>query len=410
MILASDPVSGSVAPLRVLALSTLFPDASRPNFGIFVERSLTALASQPGVDVTVVAPLGIPPWPLSRAARYRTLAALPAAESWRGLSVLRPRWRLWPGMGAAANGARIAAAVLPALRGLPAFDAIDAHFFHPDAVAAQRLAQALSIPFRVTARGTDIAYWASAPATAAGIRNAASAASGIFAVSAALRTQMIALGFPGERIAVHHTGVDRSRFRPQDRETARAGLGLQPGPVILSVGTLNENKGQYLVIDALPALAGVTYLIAGEGPDRAALEARARASGLGDRVRFLGSVPHADLPALYAAVDVVVQVSAREGLANVWVEAMACGTPVVAADIPPAHEAIDSPLAGRVVARTPAAIAAAIGALLADPPDPAALSARTHARFDWDAHGQRSAAHLRQIVQTDGKGGSGGGT
>src|SRR3546814_16174509 len=53
------------APLRVLSIATLFPDAARPNFGLFVERSLRSLAAQPGIDLTVVAPVGLPPWPLS---------------------------------------------------------------------------------------------------------------------------------------------------------------------------------------------------------------------------------------------------------------------------------------------------------------------------------------------------------
>src|SRR3546814_2246791 len=73
--------------LRVLTLSTLFPDASRPNFGIFVERQTRELACRPNVEVTVIAPRGIPPWPLSGTGRYRTLAALPQVEEWRGLSV-----------------------------------------------------------------------------------------------------------------------------------------------------------------------------------------------------------------------------------------------------------------------------------------------------------------------------------
>ncbi len=397
-------------PLRVLSLSTLFPDINRPNFGIFVERSLEALAAQPGVDVTVVAPVGMPPWPLSGLGRYAPSRGLPLSETWHGLTVRRPRWRLFPGAAAATNGIRVADAVLADVGDLPPFDVINAHFFHPDAVAAQQLGASLGIPYSVIARGTDIAMWAGRSDTGPGIVHAASGAGGLLAVSAAIRDQMIGLGFPADRIAVHHTGVDSDQFRPLDRHIARRTLGLGDGPVLLTVGTLNSNKGQHLVIDALTQIPGATYLVAGLGPDAESLRSLAQSNGLADRVQFLGSVPHADLPTLYNAADISVQPSANEGLANVWVEAMACGTPVIAADIPPAHEAIDPPHGGCVVERTPLTIANAVQNVLAVPPDRASLAQRTHARFSWHRHGAAMVAHLRQIAGwTDGDG-SGGGT
>ncbi len=78
--------------LRVLTLATLFPDASRPNFGVFVERQTLCLAALDDVAVRVVAPVGLPPFPLRLAPPYRPLASLPAAETWKGLAVERPRF------------------------------------------------------------------------------------------------------------------------------------------------------------------------------------------------------------------------------------------------------------------------------------------------------------------------------
>jgi teichuronic acid biosynthesis glycosyltransferase TuaC len=384
-------------PLRVLSIATLFPDATRPNFGIFVERSLSALASQPAVELTVAAPLGLPVWPLSTAARYAPLRSLSERETWHGLSVVRPRWRLWPGLGAARNGATVAEAVLGAIGREAEFDVIDAQFFHPDAVAAERVARALSLPFSVKARGSDITYWGRRADTGPAMIQSAAAATGLLAVSAALKADMVALGMAADKIMVHPTGVDPARFCYGDCATARTKWGLGDGPVLITVGTLNENKGQHLVIDALKQLPSVQYLIAGTGPDGAALAARAQAAGVADRVKLLGGVPHADLHTLFNAADIAVQPSASEGLANAWVEAMACGTPVIAADIPSAHEAIDGALAGRIIARTPAAIVAAVQELLAARPDRSELSARTHARFSWDQHGATLAAHLRRI-------------
>ena len=88
----------------------------------------------------------------------------------------------------------------------------------------------------------------------------------------------------------------------------------------------------------------------------------------------------------------------REGLANVWVEALGCGTRVVTTDIPSAREAVERAEDGALVKREPAALAAAIEALLDQPHDPARLAARTHARFNWDDHGAALAAQLRAVA------------
>src|SRR3546814_20449316 len=76
-------------PLRILSIATLFPDAARPNFGLFVEQSLRALAAQPGIELTTVAPVGLPPFPLSLHRRYRAPRARPRTEQWNGRSAER---------------------------------------------------------------------------------------------------------------------------------------------------------------------------------------------------------------------------------------------------------------------------------------------------------------------------------
>src|SRR3546814_17186197 len=83
-----------------------------------------------------------------------------------------------------------------------------------------------------------------------------------------------------------------------------------------------------------------TLLIAGDGPERGRLDALIVRLGLTDRVRLLGAVPHADLPRLIAAADVSALASSSEGLANAWVESLACGTPVVITDAGGARELV----------------------------------------------------------------------
>lgn len=389
-------------PLRVLSIATLFPDRTRPNFGIFVARSLGAAAQQDGIALTVIAPLGLPPWPLSLHPRYRALTRLPLVETCHGLTVHRPRFTLIPGL-AARNAAAVARAVLPLARKLMAeggLDLIDAQFFWPDGVAAHQVAGELGLPFSAKARGGDISLWARRADTAPLLLGAAHKAAGMLAVADSLADDMASLGMPRTRIITHHTGIDPAQFRPVDRQAARAAYALPTdAPVILSVGALIPRKGQDHVIRALPLLPpDCRYVIAGAGPDRDRLSALARELGVERRVLFTGAVPNADLPALYAAANAMVLMSASEGLANVWVEALACGTPLILSDIAPAHEVIDAPDAGRMSTSAPADLAAAISAVLASPPDRAALSARTHARFSWDRNGAEIAAYWRRIA------------
>lgn len=384
-------------PLRVLSIATLFPDDARPNFGLFVEKSLRALAAQPGIELTIVAPVGLPPFPLSLHKRYRALRNLPRIDSWNGLTILRPRFTLIPRIGARFNPAKIARAVLSVVRGRE-FDVVDAQFFYPDGPAAMRVADALGLPFSAKARGADISHFGHDPATAPQLLAAAGRAVGLLAVSDAMRGEMAAIGIDPARIAVHYTGIDGARFSPGDRTAARAALGMGGAPAILTVGALIPRKGQALVIEALPALSGVHYWLAGSGEEEGRYRALAQKLGVGARVHFMGPVANADLPQLYRAADAVVMPSASEGLANAWVEALACGTPIVISDAGGAAELVTAPVAGRIVQRTPEAIAAAVQAILAAPPSPADVAATLAGRFDWDRNGRELAAHLRRCA------------
>src|SRR3546814_11471323 len=115
-----------------LTLATRFPDATCPNFGVFVDRQSLGLAANAGVDLRLFAPVGLPPWPLTRHPRYRALAALPRHEMWKGLATLRPRFLTLPGTGGRRHVAALVRALVPvidALRESFAFDVIDAEFF-----------------------------------------------------------------------------------------------------------------------------------------------------------------------------------------------------------------------------------------------------------------------------------------
>ena len=386
--------------LRVLTLSTLYPDPGRPAFGIFVERQTLALAARQGVEVEVVAPVGLPLWPLSRHPHYRPRAGLAAKERRHGLAVHRPRFRIWPGRSGAGAARSLAAAVLPLARGLRP-DVIDAEFFWPDGVAARHLAEALGVPFSIKARGSDIHFWGRRAAVAAQIVEAGRRADGLLAVSAALKADMAAIGIPEDKIRVHYTGVDLERFGKEDRGSARSRLGVD-GPLIVAPGNLVPLKGHRLAVEALAGIPGATLLIAGEGPERAALEALIAGRGLAARARLLGAVPPGEMPALLAAADLMLLPSEREGLANVWVESLASGTPILIADAGGAREVLDRPEAGRLVEREAGAIAAAARAMLESPPDRAAVR-RSAERFSWERNGAELHAHLSSLPRAAGR-------
>jgi teichuronic acid biosynthesis glycosyltransferase TuaC len=385
--------------MRILTLATLFPNAARPNFGIFVERQTAALAAREGVEVTVISPQAVPPWPLSRHSRYKAVAALPAHETWHGLDVHRPQFLHVPGIGGHWQPRLLVRAVLPLVRRLHAaapFDLIDAEFFYPDGPAARTIAQALGIPYSVKARGADIHHWGHAPKTRAMVLQAGRDAAGLLAVSAALKADMVALGMPADAITVHYTGCDQHRFAPQDGSALRAQLGIS-GPMLISVGALIPRKRQHLIIEALPLLPGVSLVLAGAGESEAGYRALAARMGVTDRVIFAGSLPHDDLPRWLAAADVMVLPSKSEGLANAWVESLACGTPIVICDAGGAAELLTDPLAGSIAQPYPEALADAVRETLAARPDPAAIR-QCVAHFTWDRNAAELHQHFERLV------------
>ena len=386
--------------LRVLTLTTLFPNSAKPTLGVFVERQTLGLAALPNVEVEVVAPIGLPPWPLHLHPHYRARSRLPLSEDWKGIKVHRPRFTILPRIGARRSASAMAAAVLPLLREIRkrfAFDVIDAEFFWPDGPAAMRLGRALGVPFSATARGSDIQYWMHRPGVAEQIMEAGRSAGGMLAVSAALARVMADFGMPEERIRVHYTGVDQERFQPVDRAAAKAELGVS-GPLVATVGALIPGKGQRGVIEAAERMPEATFLLAGAGPDRRPLESMIRQKKLEGRVRLLGARPHSEVAALMAAADVMLLPSRSEGLANVWVEALASGTPVVTCDVGGAREVIDRPEAGALVPADADAIAGAIRRILADPPEQERVRAAS-ARFTCEANCQSLFDHLSAVAK-----------
>jgi glycosyltransferase involved in cell wall biosynthesis len=388
-------------PLRVVSFTTLFPNAAWPDLGIFVEQRLRQLAASGEVEICVVAPVPWFPFKSPRFGTYARYARAPRRETRHGLTVLHPRYLLLPKIGMTSAPLSLAAAGLRAIRKLiragGRFDLIDAHYYYPDGVAAALIAKRLGVPFVVTARGTDINLIPRHRAPRRMIRWAAARAAASIAVCRALREEMVGIGCEAAKIHVLRNGVDLQRFTPLPRQEARSGLQLT-GKVALSVGYLIERKGHHIAIAALRELPDWQLLIVGHGPMEAELRGLAAASGVADRVRFVGAVEQGALPRYYSAADVLILASSREGMANVLLEALACGTPVVATNLWGTPEIIAAPEAGELMReRSASALLEALRRLVVRGID--RLATRRYAeQFGWQPTTDGQLALFRTIA------------
>jgi glycosyltransferase involved in cell wall biosynthesis len=388
--------------MKLLTFSTLFPNAQRPNHGIFVETRLRYLLATRQAESRVVAPVPWFPFRHERFGLYGKFASVPASEVRHGIEVTHPRYPVIPKVGMSAAPLLLAKAIKPAIgrvidEGYD-FDAIDAHYFYPDGVAAVMLGRYFNKPVVITARGTDINLVPQYALPRRMIRWAAENAAGMITVCNALKDEMVSLGIAPDRITPLRNGVDLDLFRPGDRQALRAERGME-GFTLMSVGHLEPRKGHELVIGAMPQLPDAQLYIAGSGPDRKKLEDLAQELKVTDRVRFLGPLPQSELRNWYGGADALVLASSREGWANVLLESMACGTPVVASNVWGTPEVVAAPEAGVLMAeRTAKGVADAVRRLRAEYPEHEATR-RYAERFSWDDTTQGQLKLFGNILQ-----------
>lgn len=373
--------------MKILTISTLYPNREMPNHGIFVENRLLKLIDTGCVKASVIAPVPWFPAPWGIFGDYGRFARVPKSEMRNGLQLAHPRYLAIPKIGMSIAPILLYHAlrrhVLSAIDAGHDFDLIDAHYVYPDGVAATWLGKDLGKPVVVTARGTDLHLLPQYLIPRKLITDALQKCTAIVAVSQALADCARALAGDEQRIEVLRNGVDLELFQETDRQRTRQELNLT-GPTLLSVGLLIPRKGHELVIEALTHLPATRLLICGEGPMKAELERKAKQLGVSDRICFLGRIAHDDLSRYYSAADVLILASFREGWPNVLLEAMACGTPVVATAVGAVPDFVDHPDAGRVVYdRTASSIASAVSEVLDNPP----LRSRVRqyaTNYDWN--------------------------
>ena len=390
------------APLRVLIVTNLFPNAADPLLAPFNRQQFVALAERCRiVDVLATIPWYPGAGLLARWSSAGRLVSVPARETIAGLSVRHPRTLFVPRVGHGTWGPLYAASLAPLLpRYRGAIDVVLASWAYPDGFAAVVLARLLGVPAVVKTHGSDIHHNARIPGPRRQLRWALPRAARVVAVSRGLADEVAALGVPRDRIALVLNGVDRELFRPRDRDAARAALGLPvEARIVLHVGTLKASKGILDLIAAFEMLAArradAHLVVVGEGELRAHVdELAARVP----RMHVLGGRPLAEVPTLMAACDVLALASWNEGTPNVVMEALASGRRVVATAVGGVPDLLpDRALGDLVPPRDPAALAIALERALTTPYDAAAV-AQHSSRDGWGASADALAGVLADAV------------
>ena len=391
-------------PIRIITFSTLYPNSAQPNHGIFVENRLRNVVATGQVASRVVAPVGWVPFDSPIFGCYAVHARVPKRELRFGLSVLHPRVLIIPKVGMLLAPTLLFAAARRTLRRLQGeqdFDLIDAHYFYPDGVAAVMLGRALGKPVVITARGTDLNLIPQYLLPRRMIQRAVQQSAHMIAVSQALKDALVSLGAAPEAVTLLRNGVDLQNFHPGGRDEARGRLNLY-GPTLISVGHLIARKAHDLVIAAMPMLPQYALLIIGEGPERSALARQIARLDLTGRVRLVGAVSHEKLRDYYVAADALVLASSREGWPNVLLEAMACGTPVIASNVWGNPEVVAKPEAGRLMTeRSAVGVADSVRRLFSQLPS--RLATRQYAEgFSWDATSLGQIEVFRRVLSDHG--------
>ncbi len=366
--------------MRVLTFTSLYPNKIDPRHGIFVKNRMTYFDQIENISRKVIAPVQYFPllglFPGSKFHRYNQV---PKVETQENVTVYHPRYMTIPGTSLIdAAGAMTSAAdkILPTIYShQETFDLVDGHYLYPDGVAAYELAQKHNKPLILTARGSDVNFWMEQPAQKEKILRALNYACKIICVSAALKNRLIGHGIPENKITVIMNGVDRSIFNADQRP-------VKTGEYLLSVGNLVPLKGHEYILHALAKLPDEKLIIIGSGTLEARLKSLAQQLNLTDRVTFLPNIPHDELADFYRKAKCTILMSSMEGMPNVILESLACGTPVIATNVGGISEVVTEDNGILIAERTAKALTDALKIGLPRPWDHSRISSDTR-YLDW---------------------------
>ena len=372
--------------MNILTITTLYPNQKQFRHGVFIETRLRHLVETGEIKARVVAPVPWFPFKGNMFKQYAVYADVPKFENRHGIDIYHSRYLVIPKIGMLLTPFFMAISLYFQLKQLnkqEKIDLIDAHYFFPDGVAVALVNKLLKIPFIISARGTDINLIPEYKIPRKMILWAAKQAQASVTVCKALKDSMVEMGAEEKKIYVYRNGVDLELFRLLDKQQCREKYQLNK-KTLVSVGHLIERKGHHLVIEAMQFLPDYQLLIVGGGEEEKSLKKLVEQLKLCDQVRFLGEKKQKELTEIYNAADAMVLASSREGWANVLLESMACGTPVVATDIWGTPEVVQNQDAGVLVKRTSESIVEGVNQLFNN--YPTRIQTRKYAeQFSWDS-------------------------
>jgi glycosyltransferase involved in cell wall biosynthesis len=373
--------------MNILVITTLFPNKIEQRHGIFVETRLKHLMNTGAINARVIAPVPWFPFNKKIFGKYAKYSQIPRCEIRHDVHIYHPRYLVIPKIGMLFTPFFLAISILLKIRELQktgySYDLIDGHFYYPDGVAIALIAKKVKKPFFVTARGSDINLYTNLFMPRKMILWAANKAVATITVCNALRDQMIEIGVDASKVFTFRNGVDLEMFRMIDRDVCRKKYKVNSN-VLICVGNLVKLKGQSLIIKAMLELPDYELLIIGEGEDESKLKAQIDHLDLVTQVKLLGGKQQKELIELYNCADALLLASSREGWANVLLESMACGTPVVATKVGGNSEVVKSDKAGVLIReRTSESIAMGVHKLFSNYPK--RKETREYAeQFSWD--------------------------
>ena len=316
-----------------LVISDTFPNKVAPWRGPYNRYQIEGLAEF--CKVTVINPIS---WTeLLRNPEYgRLLHGLDGVL--RNVPVYHPLLLHLPIWNRGSNWKAVRRALDKSLKRIDAdeIDVILATFAYPHGLAAKELARRLGVPYVIKARGSDLHSLPEDGGRLRGTREALSNACAVVTVSHNLARLAKDMGSKASRVHILPNGVDTDAFRPLARTEARKSLGLEiERSICLFVGNLRPVKGLDVLVKALSHMShdGALAVVAGEGSMRGWLKRQARRADLAGRLQLVGQLSRDKVLMWMNAADVVVLPSRNEGCPNVVLEALACGTPVVASRV-----------------------------------------------------------------------------
>lgn len=317
--------------MKVLTITTLYPNKLEPRRGIFIKNRLKALDELEGFERKVIAPVPHCP-PLRKIfKKYQKYETLPEYENQEKIDVYHPKYMTLPGGYFIDNATSMANAAEEIIEKIydtnNAFDVIDGQFLYPDGVAASIVAKNHDKPLILTARGSDVNYWMEDKKAREKILEAIDYAYKVICVSRALKETLVSYGVDEQKLIVIYNGVDPECFN------TNAPINPLREKYYLTVGNLVPLKGHHITLNTFFEMPKQRLIMVGNGEQRRDLKKQIKDLGIHGRVQMIKHLDQQKLAEFYAGATATILMSSMEGMPNVVLESLAVGTPVVATNV-----------------------------------------------------------------------------